>query len=121
MRVYVDASPSELACVPDKPFDWSDHKRKCFRPIAYCEILAGSYTNNEAEYLAVIRALEKFLPEVTEILSDSQLVVNQLNLKWAIKEARLKNYANQVNKLAQGTIKFIWVPREQNLAGRLLG
>jgi len=121
MKVYVDASPSEIACVPDEPFDWSDHNRNCIHPIPYYEILVGNYTNNEAEYIAVIRALEKFSPEVAEILSDSQLVVNQLNLKWSTKEDRLRNYGNQVHKLAQGKVKFTWIPREQNPAGRLLG
>lgn len=114
MKVYVDANPSEIACVSDTPEPGRT------RPIPHCEILVGDNTNNEAEYKAVIKALREF-PDVTEIFSDSQLVVNQLNLKWSIKEDRLRQLAKVVWQLSKGKVRFTWIPRKQNLAGRLLG
>ncbi len=64
----------------------------------YGEVLEGELTNNEAEYQAVIFALEKFkalfgkkLAESTEveIRSDSELLVNQLEGKYKILEPRI--------------------------------
>ena len=117
MKVYVDANPSELACVPEEG-------------IPYHQVLHSIWqfgkTNNEAEYLAVLAALEE-LPKyqknplvITEILSDSQLVVNQLNHKYHIKESRLRELAMRVWQIS-GNVKFTWIPREKNLAGKLLG
>ena len=43
-------------------------------------------SNNEAEYLAIISALKNVIKSYREILilSDSQLVLNQINLKYGI-------------------------------------
>jgi ribonuclease HI len=79
-------------------------------------------TNNEAEYLAAIKALEDNHDNEIEILSDSQLMVKQLNHDYAIKNDRLRELAQQVWKLAEGRkVTFSWVPREENRAGKFLG
>jgi ribonuclease HI len=79
-------------------------------------------TNNEAEYLAVIKALEDNQDSEIEILSDSELMVNQLKHNYAIKNDRLRELAQQVWKLAEGRkVIYSWVPREQNRAGKFLG
>jgi len=79
-------------------------------------------TNNEAEYEAVILALTQFPYEDIEIASDSQLVVNQVSHKWAIKEDRLRVLAQLVwDLVGNRKVVFTWVPREQNLAGKMLG
>jgi ribonuclease HI len=79
-------------------------------------------TNNEAEYLAVIKALEDNHDNEIEVLSDSELIVNQLNHNYAIKNNRLRELAQQVWKLAEGRkVTYSWVPREQNRAGKFLG
>ena len=75
-------------------------------------------TNNEAEYLAVIEALnfliEKKLGEAI-ILCDSELLVNQLNLKYSVKNENLKILFDKVQNLKKDlNIKFIWIPREEN-------
>lgn len=62
----------------------------------------GVKTNNEAEYLAVIRALE-WLTDFSQtqtvksirFVLDSKLVVEQLSHRWKIKEPRLKPLAEQ--------------------------
>lgn len=108
MKVYVDANPKMAGFVSED----GDTDILYFAP---------EKTNNEAEYTAVAWALTK-LKDVTEILSDSQLIVNQLNRKYHIKEDRLRFLARRVWDLAKGrNVKFTWVPRKENLAGKLLG
>lgn len=98
----------------------------------YCYVVEGTnkvriferkgITSNEAEYLAVMQALKENLEKDITIHSDSQLVVNQLNNKFAIKEDRLRDLAQEVWKLAEGrNITFNWIPREKNKAGKVLG
>ncbi len=78
-------------------------------------------TNNQAEYLAVLEAL-KFTTGNVEIYSDSKLVVNQLNHESHIKNDSLRNLAIKVWKLiGNRKVSFIWIVREQNKAGKLLG
>ena len=79
-------------------------------------------TNNEAEYLGVIAALKENSGTDIHIHSDSQLIVNQLNHEYAIKEERLRKLAEEVWKLAEGrNVTFSWLPREKNKAGKVLG
>jgi len=79
-------------------------------------------TNNEGEYLAVIQALKENAEKDICIYSDSQLVVNQLTHKFAIKEDRLRKLAEEVWKLSEGrNITFKWIRRESNKAGKVLG
>jgi len=81
-------------------------------------------TNNQAEYLAIISALKKFVDndEVT-IYSDSKNTVNQLNHEFAINNEQLRSLAREawsfIAKFSK--IKISWVPRSENLAGKMLG
>jgi ribonuclease HI len=83
------------------------------------------FTNNETEYLAVIEALN-FVEENSDVLifSDSKLVVNQIKMEWHIKEKRLKELFKKVIEIIdKKKLKFdiMWVPRERNKAGKILG
>lgn len=79
-------------------------------------------TNNESEYMAVLKALRENKDDDIKIISDSQLIVNQLNKKYKIKEDRLRDLATKIWKLCEErSVTFSWVPREKNLAGRILG
>ena len=82
-------------------------------------------TNNEAEYIAVQKALESAgQKDEIEILSDSKLVVNQLNREWHIKDARMRNLFDKVHKLIREkelNVTFTWIPRAENKAGKYLG
>ena len=85
-------------------------------------------TNNEAEYHAVIAALEAFreMPAMDEadefvIYSDSQLVIRQVNGEYKTKKRELKALKLQVDRLRtelrfrfKYNITFIHLPREQN-------
>jgi len=106
MNVWVDGGLTEVAVVVEDG-------------TVYHEEVAGM-TNNEAEYAAVLLALHSIKYRPLTIHSDSQLVVNQLNHKYTIKKKELRQLALQVWANAQN-VKFVWIPREKNLAGRLLG
>lgn len=93
----------------------------------------GDRTNNEAEYYALLKALElieekrvekttREIPRgVAQILirSDSQLVVNQVNGDWRVEDSKLIELCDlakdSVEKL--GNVRLEWVPREENFAG----
>lgn len=107
MKVYVDANPTMTGYVTE------DNRSSTFQ-------LPPGNTNNTAEYRAVLRAILQ-VPEVTEILSDSQLVVNQLNHNFHIKDPHLRELALQVWAQAKNKVKFTWIPRKENKAGKLLG
>jgi len=84
----------------------------------------GTLTNNQAEYIAVIKALEWVNERDVTILSDSQVIVNQLSHNWHIKNDRLRELAVKVWDLIDRKrlkVEFKWIPREQNKAGKLLG
>ena len=82
-------------------------------------------TNNQAEYLAIISALNKYVDSDEEITiySDSKNTVNQLNHEFAINNEELRNLAREaweiIGKFSNLTI--VWVPRKENLAGKMLG
>lgn len=82
-------------------------------------------TNNQAEYMAVISALERFMDsdEEVTIFSDSKNTVNQLNHEFAINNERLRELARQawgmIGRFPNLTIT--WIPRKENLAGKMLG
>lgn len=84
-----------------------------------------SITNNQAEYLAIISVLKKFLdvPDEVVIFSDSKNTVSQLNHEYAINNEQLRSLAREAWELipmfTNLTIK--WIPRNENLAGKMLG
>jgi ribonuclease HI len=79
----------------------------------------GVTTNNQAEYQAIIAALEKAVEDGARqviIKSDSELVVNQINGRYKIKNTALRPLYQQVVRLA-GSLKsfsITCIPREQN-------
>ncbi len=82
-------------------------------------------TNNQAEYMAIISALKKFSGTNNEIIiySDSKNTVSQLNHEFAINNDQLRNLARETWDLAAKfpNLKINWIPRNQNLAGKMLG
>jgi len=79
----------------------------------------GRATNNQAEYRAVIAALEKAVrlgAEEVDINLDSQLVVRQIIGEYRVKNAALKPLYQQVKQrqsLLQG-FSIAYIPRRQN-------
>ena len=82
-------------------------------------------TNNQAEYLAIILALKKYVDTDNEITiySDSKNTVNQLNHEFAINNEKLRDLAREswviITKFSN--LLIVWIPRKENLAGKMLG
>lgn len=79
----------------------------------------GITTNNQAEYRAVIAALEKAInlgAKHVVVKSDSELVVKQINGRYKIKNAALRPLYQEVVKLTGSleSIKVSYVPRARN-------
>lgn len=82
----------------------------------------GTCTNNEAEYYAVIVALEKIIEEdikcdTIHFFADSMLVVKQLSGSWKIKEPRMQALAQEAKSLLEkleADASFFHIPREKN-------
>lgn len=112
MKVYCDSSTKEGCYVIEggKPVILPyDHK----------------VTVNEGEYLAVIAALTDALRRKKThilLLTDSQLVANQVNGAWQCNYEHLRVLRDKLRGLAQNqNVEIAWVPREENLAGKILG
>jgi ribonuclease HI len=79
----------------------------------------GRATNNQAEYKAIIAALEHAITlgaNQVEIHSDSELVVRQINGEYRVKKATLKPLYQQVKQLL-GLLEgftITHIPRQQN-------
>lgn len=80
----------------------------------------GRTTNNQAEYRAIIAALEEATrlgAKQVEIKTDSELVVKQINGDYRVKKATLKPLYQQVKQL-QGLLQcftITHIPRQQNI------
>ncbi len=83
----------------------------------------GETTNNVAEYQAVVEALRHLRSsaqkniESIDFFLDSNLVVQQLNGRFKVKEPKLRELLAEVRILEQevgSTIHYQLVPREQN-------
>jgi len=79
----------------------------------------GQATNNQAEYRAIIAALEKAIrlgADQVDIRSDSELVVRQISGRYRVKNAALKPLYQQVKQL-QSQLKgstITHIPRQEN-------
>jgi len=82
-------------------------------------------TNNQAEYMAIISALKKFVDSDDEMIiySDSKNTVSQLNHEFAINNEKLKELAREAWPIIAkfSNLKMVWIPRSENLAGKMLG
>ena len=82
-------------------------------------------TNNQAEYKAVLIALDEFanLGSPVMLYSDSKVVVSQINHEYAINNTTLREMARKV-WLAMAKyedIQIRWIPRKENVCGKMLG
>src|SRR3990167_3096046 len=82
----------------------------------------GIATNNDAEYRALINALEIINPksQITKIefYSDSRLMVNQVKGLFKVKNGKIKEYILKIRGLEQEInlpITYRLISREQNV------
>ncbi len=113
VRIYVDGSGDGRFC----------YYREDGREIGRRQIVG--LTNIEAEYRAVLLAL-LHIPDNSKviILSDSKIVVNQLNLEWYIKSNKLRELFDDIHAVIKDKklkVDFKWLPRKHNKAGKYLG
>ncbi len=79
----------------------------------------GETTNNVAEYRACIAGLEKALDlgvDSVRLLSDSQLLVRQINGRYRVKSPTLQPLHDRVRELLDGFENWqaVHIPREKN-------
>ncbi len=82
----------------------------------------GQATNNQAEYLSLITALERIIAlkkqgSVIKCYLDAELLVQQLKGAYRVKNARLKPLASRVQELVLalgGKVSFTAIPRASN-------
>ena len=81
-------------------------------------------TNNQAEYLAIINVLKKFVNSDDEIIifSDSKNTISQLNHEFAINNDQLRVLAQEAWPIMGkfSNLTLTWIPRKENLAGLML-
>ena len=116
LTIYTDGAargnpgPAAIGCVI------KDDKGTIVATISRC---LGATTNNQAEYRAIIAALEKAASigaKQIALFSDSELVVKQINGQYKVKHAALRPLYLEVVKLAGAleSFKISNVPRERN-------
>ena len=88
---------------------------------------------HEAELFALTKALEDVLPKMgnddkLELYCDREVVVKQLNHQAGIRDKsvlrmtdKIWNLAYKVKEESKIEVKFLWVSRKKNPAGKMLG
>lgn len=89
------------------------------RPIAEIARFVGIATNNVAEYIGLISALEWISvakPGASvHVRMDSKLVIEQMSGNWKVKHPDMQQLAARANVLVAGLrATFEWIPRERN-------
>jgi ribonuclease HI len=92
--------------------------RIVFREISY---FIGHRTNNQAEYEALLVALEQaksFSSSQIILCTDSELLYRQINGEYKVKNEELKKYHRQALKMLATlpNVKIEFFPREHNKA-----
>ena len=86
--------------------------------LTFSQRLREGLTNNDAEYLALIKAIEfiqRFKIE-SIIYSDSKLIVNQSKGIWKTKEKKLLKYVQHIQTaISYSNIEIKWIPRIKNI------
>ena len=89
-------------------------------PIEEADCL-GEMTNNQAEYTALVRALEHAArlgtAQQVHVFSDSELMVKQMRGEYRVKNEELRDLYEQAQELARrfrGPVSFVHVRRAQN-------
>ncbi|MEW6144815.1 MAG: ribonuclease HI family protein [Thermodesulfobacteriota bacterium] len=79
----------------------------------------GTRTNNQAEYTALITALESargHKDQEIRIFTDSLLLANQMNGLWKVKHPEIKELFKKAKGLIEGfsRVTISHIPREEN-------
>jgi len=81
--------------------------------------LSEKRTNNEMEYAGLLEALTH-AQSGDELFTDSQLLVGQVLGGWKVNAVHLRPLVEKAKALVPAKqVTLVWVPREQNLAGKI--
>lgn len=115
MKIYTDAgsrgNPGKAACafIVVKDNKILQEKSK----------FLGIATNNEAEYNAVILALENVNEKEFELISDSEIIIRQINGEYKVKQPHLQKLHEKVFSLINNRkIKFSNKGREDKFISK---
>lgn len=115
-KIYTDGgsrgNPGHSACA----YVIYDHEDQVVEKAGF---YLGIATNNQAEYYGIEKALRRAQElgiDKVSLFSDSQLVVNQMNGLYKVKNQELAPLNHEVKKLADSfrNVSFTHVPREKN-------
>ncbi|HYA82018.1 MAG TPA: ribonuclease HI family protein [Candidatus Bathyarchaeia archaeon] len=86
--------------------------------IAEYKEFVGMKTNNQAEYIALKKALEiaSNIDDEITVLSDSELVINQRTHRYKVRNKQLKMLFREISNLEKyfRTVIYRHIPREVN-------
>jgi len=121
IRVYTDGS----GCRPDgkgSGFAWV--RENGSEPKIIRVFRQDGLTNNQAEYKAILSALQSAPQASTvEILTDSENTCFQLKGERRVKDPELAALHGQVREVIEKSrlnVSFTWIPRRDNKAGKLI-
>ena len=118
-KVYVDGAsrgnpgPAGIGIVV------SDSEGKILRE--HYEFIGSHYTNNQAEYMALIKALDlcssMFPKGILHVFSDSELLVKQLTGLYKVRSPNLKKLFREVKRKEKMFSKVFYhhISRENNI------
>ncbi|MDE1869720.1 MAG: ribonuclease HI family protein [Candidatus Micrarchaeota archaeon] len=116
LYIYTDGAARENPGPSASGFVIFDESKKL---VAKSFFYNGNKTNNIAEYLAIIAALKKVLSEYGEqsevkLFSDSELVINQLQGNYKVRDPKLKALHKEAHQIISKlkSCSFANVPRE---------
>lgn len=118
VKVYVDGASRGNPGPAGVGIVLSDQEGKILRE--HHEFLGNNFTNNQAEYLALIKALEicssLFPKGILHIFSDSELLIKQLNGQYKVRSQKLKQLFREVKQREKNFSKVYYhhVDRELN-------
>ncbi len=80
----------------------------------------GVATNNVAEYMALIKGLERLLEldvKESKIFSDSELLIKQLKGEYRVRDEKLKQLFKKVKDIERkfDNVFYNHIPREKNI------
>ena len=98
-------------------------KKNDSKVVEYKEFI-GKKTNNQAEYAALKSALQiaSVIDKEITVLSDSQLLVEQRNNRYRVRNKKLKMIFRQISNLEKHFAKTVYrhISREENREADLL-
>jgi ribonuclease HI len=116
LKVYVDANPLECVClIGDIPYRKKLNKKLL---VPYCELEAIKWALEMVDK----ETIDKH--DGIRLYSDNEMAVKCLRREYAIHKEEVRDYCFAIWSVIREknlNVNFMWVARDKNKAGRLLG